>query len=241
MLGLLENNAIVIGAIAALLTIATIVFKCGLSLFSAIQKWLTWKARTVRTANPKSSKVRNLTRSKFSIDELKAGLQNVIDEVEFNVFLCGPNLSNETCKEAAAIRASIQKELEKRNFNVHLGEDDGLTELQNLYHLSADQNELLFIENIAHCIILIASSAGSFCELGLFSHHFDQKLHANTDFILILDEAFKNERSYLNLGPSKSVDRKGHIFHADFSNFDISHVIERLENSRSTSAIGLSQ
>ena len=60
-----------------------------------------------------------------------------------------------------------------------------------------------FIQKQSNTVLLIASSVGSFCELGLFSHQHVQENARQTDFILILDEKYKDNISYLNEGPAK--------------------------------------
>lgn len=161
----------------------------------------------------------------------------MVNQAEFSVFLCGPNLRNESYKEAAALRERIQQELKEHNFKVYLGEDDGVESLREKYKLAAHLNELVFVENVADAVILIGSSVGSFCELGLFSYKFENDYYKHTDFILILDESYREDSSYLNLGPSMAVSKKGEVVHGDFSNFDTAPIIDRLMNIRATQAV----
>jgi len=96
----------------------------------------------------------------------------------------------------------------------------------------AHENELQFIKGHSNSVLLIASSVGSFCELGLFSHQHVRDNSRRTDFILILDEKYKNNISYLNEGPAKAIRYFGELVHGDFGKFDTQPVIERLKIRR---------
>ena len=61
--------------------------------------------------------------------------------------------------------------LEAEEFEVVLGEDDGLEDLRSKYGHYAHENELQFIQGQCNAVVLIASSPGSLCELGLFSYN----------------------------------------------------------------------
>ncbi|MEX0964421.1 MAG: hypothetical protein WDZ52_10340 [Pseudohongiellaceae bacterium] len=175
------------------------------------------------------SKKNNL---KKSVEKFANDLEGAFENRRFVVFLCGPTLDLACEDKAAALRKCIKDELEAEDFDVVLGEDDGLEMLRKKFSGMAHDNELQFIQAHSNAVVLIASSAGSFCELGLFSH---QHVHANarrTDFILIMDETFKNEVSYMNEGPAKAIEIFGQLVHCDFSAFDTGALINRLKTRR---------
>ncbi len=170
--------------------------------------------------------------TKHSISRFSKELQECFGKNKYVVFLCGPTLENADKDAGAALRVRIKNALENDGFEVVLGEDDGLEELRGKYHGMAHENELMFIQTQCNSVVLIADSAGSFCELGLFSHQHVRENSRNTDFILILDEKYKEDISYLNLGPAMAIDHFGKLIHTKFESFDPSLILNRLNARR---------
>lgn len=169
--------------------------------------------------------------NKVSVKQYGNELAKIFGGQRMVVFLCGPSLSDLT-KDGAKLRKIIKEELEKENFDVVLGEDDGLEDLRKMYGHYAHENELQFIQGQCNAVVLIASSVGAYCELGLFSY---KKAHAEdnrTDFILILDEDYKGKKSYLNEGPATAIDDFGKVYWGDLDAFDIQPIVERLRRRR---------
>lgn len=169
---------------------------------------------------------------KESIQNFAKDLEGAFEERKYVVFLCGPTLSKADEDDAAALRLRLKNELEADGFEVVLGEDDGLEELRHKYSGMAHENELQFIKGHSNSVLLIASSVGSFCELGLFSHQHVRDNSRGTDFILILNQEFKDDISYLNEGPAKAIDNYGKLLHGDFSDFETAPILERLRTRR---------
>ena len=136
---------------------------------------------------------------KDSIKQFGKDLEKAFEKKKYIVFLCGPRLDRANKDDAAKLRLRLKTELEGEDFEIVLGEDDGLENLRIRYAGMAHENELEFINNYSNSVLLIASSVGSFCELGLFSHHHVRQNARHTDFILILDEQYKNDVSYLSV------------------------------------------
>jgi len=88
----------------------------------------------------------------------------------FPIFIGGPN-PDSPC-ESAKFRTLLTKKLKANNFEVYRGEDEYVKEAGSNRCLNAQTHELSFIRERCRAVILIASSAGSFCELGLFSWHY---------------------------------------------------------------------
>lgn len=153
----------------------------------------------------------------------------------FIVFLCGPKLDG--TDPPAILRRAIKDRLEQEKFEVVLGEDDGLDNpaIHNL-GINAQDNELAFISSRCNAVVIIASSAGSFCELALFSWHFvhdDGDIDSSkTDCIVLISDEFRDHQSYLNNGPAKAVRSFGKVEFIDFSTYDSSALIERLKDRR---------
>lgn len=169
---------------------------------------------------------------KESVKNFANDLEGVFEKRKYVVFLCGPALDRAGEDTAAALRLRFKQELEKDGFEVVLGEDDGLEALRLKYSGMAHENELQFIKGHSNSVLLIASSVGSFCELGLFSHQHVRDNSRGTDFILILDERYKDHVSYLNEGPAKAIENFGKLIHGDFAKFDTGPILERLRTRR---------
>ncbi len=174
--------------------------------------------------------IKSLT--KESIQNFSKELGDIFGNNKYVVFLCGPTLQKVHEDAGAALRLRIKEALEQEGFEVVLGEDDGLEELRGKYSGMAHENELQFIKSQCNSVVLIASSVGSFCELGLFSHQHVRENSRNTDFILILDEKYKGEKSYLNQGPARAIEDYGKLIHASFDQLDIAVILNRLNNRR---------
>lgn len=167
-----------------------------------------------------------------SVQRLQHDVDEMFENQTFVIFLCGPSLKDATTKPSAALRKKLMDELENEGFEVVLGEDDGLEELRKKYMGLAHENELDFIIKESSAVILIADSVGSFCELGLFSYFHYIENPRKTDFLLILDEQYQSDESYLNNGPAKAISVEGQVFHTNFSSFDIKPLVERLRIKR---------
>jgi hypothetical protein len=158
----------------------------------------------------------------------------------FIVFLCGPALKSD--EPSAILRRQIKEQLESQSFEVVLGEDDGLdnSEIHRL-GINAQDNELEFIHTNCGAVIIVAASAGSFCELALFSWHFVHEHgaidSAKTDCIVLIEEKYKNDKSYLNSGPAAAVSAYGRVEYVNFSSYDPAALIERLRLRRGVSTV----
>ena len=151
----------------------------------------------------------------------------------FVVFLCGPTLNEAETKLSSALRKRLKEELEKDGFEVVLGEDDGLEDLRKQFNGMAHENELQFVKQESGAVVLIADSIGSFCELGLFAYTHYTDNEDKTDFILVLDEHFEKDVSYLNEGPKLAVETMGgKVLFGDFSAFDTGPIVDRLKTRR---------
>lgn len=148
------------------------------------------------------------------------------------VFLCGPALKTNT--PGAQLRERIKKALEDQNFEVVLGEDDGLENVRLTVSKSyAHINELAFIKKECAAIVLVADSVGAFCELGLFAH--EQAINGpnNRDFILLANKVYEKDRSYFSEGPAKAIGDFGMVRYVDFATAEITDIVSRLERRRS--------
>ena len=182
----------------------------------------------MRNLYPRS--VINMTR-KVSVERFGKELAEIFSDQKMVVFLCGPSLKDLTV-EGAQLRQDLKDAMEKKGFEVVLGEDDGLEDLRAIYGHYAHENELQFIQGQCNAVVLIASSPGSLCELGLFSY---KKVYAEdnkTDFILIISDRYKGKISYINEGPVNAIDDFGKVYHGNLGSFDIEPVINRLIRRR---------
>jgi hypothetical protein len=169
---------------------------------------------------------------KLSIQKFgSSDLEDIFSERRSVIFLCGPSSQNIN-HPGAQLRIELEEVLEKEGFEVILGEDDGLENIRHKYSSYAHENELLFIQKHCNAVVLIASSVGAFCELGLFSYQKVHDLENMTDFILIISKDYENTASYLKEGPAAAIDDFGKVFYGDLNNFDYTGIIERLKRRR---------
>lgn len=168
---------------------------------------------------------------KASINKFGQDLEEIFSKRRAVVFLCGPSAKN-LGHPGAKLRVEIGEVLEREGFEVILGEDDGLETIRNKYSQYAHENELLFIQKHCIAVVLIASSVGAYCELGLFSY---KKVHGfsnKTDFILIISDKYRDKPSYLNEGPAAAIHDFGKVYYGNLDEFDCSDVIRRLKRRR---------
>lgn len=183
----------------------------------------------------------NLTRNKSIVtfqDKILLGAK----KEKFTIFLCGPGLK--TKKSSAKLRKKIAKELKKEGFEVIFGEDDGLKDSRIRMGQNAQDHELEFIHRECNAILLLADSAGSLCELGLFSWHFvhgdgvikrEDKIDQNTTktFIVLANQKHKRKLSYFNEGPIKSLkENGGSVYFVDYDQFDTDEIISIMTTQR---------
>lgn len=173
-------------------------------------------------------------------ERIKAHKQELVQAAQdspFVVFLCGPTLTGDTPKPSSKLRQNLIDALQAEGFEVVLGEDDGLEDARLDLGINAQDNELEFIRRHCNAVIVIADSVGAFCELGLFSWHFVHedgviKNGSNSDFIVLVDQQYELDRSYLNQGPVSAVDGFGQALFIDFDAYDGAAIIRRLKNRR---------
>lgn len=168
---------------------------------------------------------------KNSIKIFGEDLEEIFSERRAVIFLCGPSSKNLN-HPGAQLRVDLEKALKEEGFEVILGEDDGLESIRNKYSNYAHENELMFIQKHCNAVILIASSVGSYCELGLFSYKKVHDRESMTDFILIISDEYENAQSYLNEGPAAAIDDFGKVYYGNLKKFDYSNIIKRLRRRR---------
>lgn len=172
----------------------------------------------------------------------KEELLGALSNTPFVVFLCGPTLKD-LSRPSAMVRSQIKLLLEAENFEVVLGEDDGLEDARLQTGLNAQDNELEFIRSQCNAVVLVADSVGAFCELGLFSWHYVHgaskhgRISPGTDCIVVVDEKYKSDKSYLNEGPGRSVRVFGSLCFVDFGSFDPKPLVDRLKDRRAIFSI----
>ena len=162
----------------------------------------------------------------------------------FTVFLCGPTLSEDRPDAGAVLRKKIIDVLEDDDFEVVLGEDDGLENERLDLGLNAQDNELEFVSGQCDAVVIVAGSVGSFCELGLFAWHFVHE-HGEIDrnvmptFIVLIQEQYSPQSiapraSYFNEGPINSLDDIGGTpLYVNFDGFDVDIILKKLRRVRS--------
>lgn len=140
------------------------------------------------------------------IENIKAHLDNETSRFitcpKF-VFLCGKNIELQKYEESN--RGTIQKWLAAKSKNIFF------VLSEKLWEDDFDSNiDLLtfedFLAEVSDSIILLVESPGSFCELGAFAY--TEKLF-NDKLIIIIDEKYKNDKSFIMSGPVAKVKKDG--------------------------------
>jgi len=175
---------------------------------------------------------------KVSVQKHGEWLRGLSDNAPYTVFLCGPTLNIKKPSASAQLRQRIMNELTAHDFEVVLGEDDGLENARLNFGFNAQDNELEFISHQCNAVVVIADSVGSFCELGLFSWHFvheEGRIGTTTKpaFIVLINNEFEGHNSYLNHGPIKSLLGFGNAYFVDYATYDPSNIKNILANRRS--------
>lgn len=138
-----------------------------------------------------------------------------IYEEDITVFLAGPYIQpKEPMPEGEGVTPAhkaryflYQNIFEKENITPSLGEHKDLLNLG--YHAFGDDTnahvaELLVAKEHSDAVIILPSSPGSFCEIGLFVEYKEicEKM------LVIVDEKYKDAVSYFSLGPIKEALNK---------------------------------
>jgi hypothetical protein len=170
---------------------------------------------------------------KPSVERHRLELERAFSGNPMVVFLCGPSLKIDT--PGARLRGKLKEMLEKDQFEVVLGEDDGLEDLRAKFKgIYAHINELEFLRGQCGAIVLIADSVGAYCELGLFAYEHTGEDNRGRDFILIVANKYEGKASYLNEGPARAVADHGALYYVDLETFDGQAVLKRLQGRRAT-------
>ena len=185
--------------------------------------------------------VRRNTHIEF--DPTRAGLEfaksvrEAPQNIKYPVFVGGP--SEQENSPSSKFRLRIVEELSKLDFEVYKGEDRLLTNAQRDGNLNAQTMEMSFISRHCKSVILIGTSPGALCELGLFSWHFSSSENKwicrnNLVFFALMDGRYKKDKSYINAGPIQSLKDAGAnvINISNFDTFEIGRVIQKLVRHR---------
>ena len=179
----------------------------------------------------------NQERKEEALARQQSTLDKLVREKEFFVFLCGPSSKKQS--DDSELRKWLHCTLKNHGFTVVLGEDDGLEEPRLKRGADAQTNEVQFLrmsKNVA--VIIIASSVGSFCELGLFSGLYAENrdkggFDQNVDpFFVIFNEEFKDDKSYIREGPIKIVDEEANVYFSTFTDFEEKYFPDLLQKLR---------
>ncbi len=134
---------------------------------------------------------------------------------DITVFLAGPYIKpKEPAPDGDGITNAhraryflFHKIFDQKNITSSLGEhqdllDIGAEAFGNL--ANAHNSELLVAKKYSDAVIILPSSPGSFCEIGLFAEHsaICEKM------LIIVDEQFREAKSYFSLGPLAEAESK---------------------------------
>ncbi|WP_452002332.1 hypothetical protein [Azospirillum largimobile] len=164
---------------------------------------------------------------------------------EINIFLAGPFIKpSEPMPEGEGItpahkaRYSLFHRINRdEGISPSLGEHKDLLEVGTSAFKAlsnAHVAELLIAKDHCDAIIILPSSPGSFCEIGLFANYEE----ICRKMLIIVDERFKDAESYFSLGPLKEAGSNySEIEFCDYENIDkmweiSSTFIEKIRNKK---------
>jgi hypothetical protein len=137
--------------------------------------------------------------------------------VNLRVFVGGPYIdpkweevpTDKKADAAVCARFEIRRHIEdKLGYATSIGED---TSLEALYkeHLDdlfeASTMEVEHVVDACDAVVILPSSAGSFCELGYFA----AADSISAKMLIILDAKFSKQRGYIHYGPAKQASLYG--------------------------------
>ncbi|MFW6008789.1 MAG: retron St85 family effector protein [archaeon] len=120
-----------------------------------------------------------------------------------SVFLVGADLSKK-----ASMRKKIYEKLKlKRNITIYLPETL-MKEVFNSHQVDFLTLENLLAENV-NCVVMCIESPGSIAEFGAFTNHNQLR----DKLLVIVNKKYKNNRSFINLGPLKMLTRRQKLWY----------------------------
>lgn len=151
----------------------------------------------------------------------KANLTEAADALSraketFEIFLAGPFINineppdheDNSTTDSKVLRYTIYTYLNSRGHNIYLGEDHALRTIGEKHYgplSNAVVYERHYITKQIDIVILLLSSPGSFCEAGDWTSTQD----ICKIMLMIIDEKFKGQPSYINDGIAKFAKNNG--------------------------------
>lgn len=166
----------------------------------------------------------------------KAVAANEAEQNPFVVLLCAPSLIANADSEAAKLGAKIREALIADEFDVVLGEDDGIADPRIASTGNSALDEFNFVEGKCNAVIVIADSIGTYCELGILSwnlangHKFRKK---GIDIIVIVDSKHSASSAFFRNGAYAIIEGAGKADFAAFGEYDVNLIVDRLRSRRS--------
>ena len=163
-----------------------------------------------------------IQKQKIALDFGKQ-ISSRLGEVDLSVFLCGasikddPNFQPQDAMEK--VRYYVLQKLRQEKIQCYLGEDQSLIEAgEKAFResFSLARHEIALATDHYDLTVIFPCSHGSIAELGMFCLS-----NAASKMLIIVDDKYRNKRSYLNLGPIKEADlNKATVKYCDYNDLD---------------------
>ncbi|MGN7161759.1 esterase/lipase family protein [Sphingomonas sp. SAFR-052] len=170
------------------------------------------------------------------IEAHRKSLMDAGDERPFTILLCGPTIKESDLSPAAQLCSKIKNLLESDGFQVVIGQSQGMTDSRLGDESNTLGRELNFIGNSCNAVVVIASGAAGWSELGLFGWHMasNKSIRAKgVDIVVIADSADAVGHNFLASGPVAYGEAVGRADITSLQTYNPETVLHRMRARRS--------
>ncbi|TFZ54444.1 hypothetical protein E4V01_25205 [Methylorubrum sp. Q1] len=166
----------------------------------------------------------------------KSVAANEAEQKPFVVLLCAPSVTTDASSASAKLGARIRDALIADEFEVVLGEDDGIGDPRIVSTGNSALDEFNFVEGKCNAVVVVADSIGTYCELGILSWNlangprFKKK---GIDIIVIVDSKHSTSSAFFRNGAYAIIEGAGKADFAAFEEYDVNLIVDRLRSRRS--------
>ncbi|HEX8192308.1 MAG TPA: hypothetical protein VF552_05360 [Allosphingosinicella sp.] len=165
--------------------------------------------------------------------------KSLIDAAErrpFTILLCGPRADDGQQTPASELCAKIGALLAGDGFDVVYGQASGITNVRLGSNENALGRELDFIASQCNAVIVIASGASGWSELGLFGWHMASDKatrEKGIDIVVLADDAEVDSAAFIGSGPIAYSEAVGRADVVSIPSYDPETILQRMRARRS--------
>jgi hypothetical protein len=165
----------------------------------------------------------------------KSVLADISSQKDFKVLLCGPSLSETERSDGARLNSRLKSLFESEGFDVILGENDGLKNIDFSKHGNSIVGEFEFVKSSCNAVVIIAETIGAWCELSLFSWQIANDPKARNravDLIVLISDEHITGNEFFRAGTYSLVNSYGKADFVCLAQYDPTILLERLRGRR---------